>query len=183
MSVTSGNADTDAILTSLAALPTTFNGSLTGAVDINAAFTLASGYLVRPPAATPTCDLAGRLISTRGCTRLAPLTRGLTSIGLRRARVAEISRLRKANAATADFFPCLHCHNWMNWLASCVQDMHDGVLGKALTAVHPVRQVFFMHCGFAMISVGCVRSKFAKHIAMLILTDACASGIAWYFFG
>ena len=46
-----------------------------------------------------------------------------------------------------------------------------------------VRQVFFMHCGFAMISVGCVRSKFAKHIAMLILTDACASGIAWYFFG
>ncbi len=40
-----------------------------------------------------------------------------------------------------------------------------------------------MHCGFAMISVGCVRSKFAKHIAMLILTDACASGIAWYFFG
>ena len=49
MSVTSGNVDTDAILTSLAAMPTTFNNSLTGAVDINAAFTLASGYLVRPP--------------------------------------------------------------------------------------------------------------------------------------
>lgn len=44
-------------------------------------------------------------------------------------------------------------------------------------------QVFFMHCGFAMISVGCVRAKFAKHIAMLILVDACTSGIAWYFFG
>ena len=40
-----------------------------------------------------------------------------------------------------------------------------------------------MHCGFAMISVGCVRAKFAKHIAMLILVDACTSGIAWYFFG
>ena len=44
-------------------------------------------------------------------------------------------------------------------------------------------QVFFMHCGFAMLSVGCVRAKFAKHIAMLILVDACTSGIAWYFFG
>ena len=57
MSVTSGNADTDAVLTSLAALPTTFNGSLTGAVDINAAFTLASGYLVRarrPPGGSHT---------------------------------------------------------------------------------------------------------------------------------
>ena len=40
-----------------------------------------------------------------------------------------------------------------------------------------------MHCGFAMISVGCVRAKFAKHIAMLILVDACTSAIAWYFFG
>lgn len=40
-----------------------------------------------------------------------------------------------------------------------------------------------MHCGFAMISVGCVRARFAKHIAMLILVDACTSGIAWYFFG
>ena len=40
-----------------------------------------------------------------------------------------------------------------------------------------------MHCGFAMISVGCVRAKFAKHIAMLVLVDGCASGIAWYLFG
>ncbi len=47
MSVTSGNVATDAVLTSLAAMPTTFNNSLTGAVDINAAFTLSSGYLVR----------------------------------------------------------------------------------------------------------------------------------------
>jgi Amt family ammonium transporter len=72
----------------LAALPTVFDGALTGAVDINAAFTLSSGYLV-----------------------------------------------------------------------------------------------FFMHCGFAMLSIGCVRAKFAKHISMLILVDACASGIAWYLFG
>ena len=49
MSVTTGDANTDAILTSLAAMPTTFNNSLTGSVDINAAFTLASGYLVRKP--------------------------------------------------------------------------------------------------------------------------------------
>ena len=34
-------------LTTLSALPTTYDGSLTGAVDINAAFTLGSGYLVR----------------------------------------------------------------------------------------------------------------------------------------
>ncbi len=47
MSVTTGDANTDALLTELAALPTTFNNSLTGAVDINAAFTLNSGYLVR----------------------------------------------------------------------------------------------------------------------------------------
>lgn len=43
--------------------------------------------------------------------------------------------------------------------------------------------MFFMHCGFAMLSIGCVRAKFAKHISMLILVDACASGIAWYLFG
>lgn len=43
--------------------------------------------------------------------------------------------------------------------------------------------VFFMHCGFAMLSIGCVRAKFAKHISMLILADACASGIAFYLFG
>lgn len=43
--------------------------------------------------------------------------------------------------------------------------------------------VFFMHCGFAMLSIGCVRAKFAKHIAMLILVDACASGFGFYLFG
>ena len=43
--------------------------------------------------------------------------------------------------------------------------------------------VFFMHCGFAMLSIGCVRAKFAKHISMLILVDACTSGIAFYLFG
>ena len=49
MSVTTGDANTDAILTTLSTLPTTFNNSLAGAVDINAAFTLSSGYLVGPP--------------------------------------------------------------------------------------------------------------------------------------
>ena len=68
--------------------------------------------------------------------------------------------------------------------------------------------VFFMHCGFAMvgtqcvsssafgrsvgtvvtscalqISIGCVRQKFAKHIAILILLDACASALGFYLFG
>jgi Amt family ammonium transporter len=43
--------------------------------------------------------------------------------------------------------------------------------------------VFFMHCGFAMISVGCVRARFAKHIAVLILIDACASALGFYLFG
>lgn len=32
--------------------------------------------------------------------------------------------------------------------------------------------MFLMHCGFAMLSIGCVRAKFAKHISMLILVDA-----------
>lgn len=36
-------------LTTLATNPTTFNGELTGSVDINAAFTLSSGYLVCTP--------------------------------------------------------------------------------------------------------------------------------------
>lgn len=43
--------------------------------------------------------------------------------------------------------------------------------------------VFFMHCGFAMISIGCVRARFAKHIAILILIDACASALGYYLFG
>ncbi|KAK9809380.1 hypothetical protein WJX73_010467 [Symbiochloris irregularis] len=43
--------------------------------------------------------------------------------------------------------------------------------------------VFFMHCGFAMISVGCVRTRFAKHIAILILADAAASAFGYYFTG
>jgi Amt family ammonium transporter len=43
--------------------------------------------------------------------------------------------------------------------------------------------VFFMHCGFAMLSVGCVRARFAKHIAILILVDACASAVGFYLFG
>lgn len=34
-----------------------------------------------------------------------------------------------------------------------------------------------------MLSIGCVRAKFAKHIAMLILVDACASGFGFYLFG
>lgn len=43
--------------------------------------------------------------------------------------------------------------------------------------------VFFMHCGFAMLSIGCVRAKFAKHIAILILVDATASALGFYLFG
>ncbi|KAK9862456.1 hypothetical protein WJX84_008932 [Apatococcus fuscideae] len=43
--------------------------------------------------------------------------------------------------------------------------------------------VFFMHCGFAMISVGCVRQRFAKHVALLVLMDACASALGWYLTG
>lgn len=77
--------------------------------------------------------------------------------------------------------------------------------------------VFFMHCGFAMVShsdmptrsaasrfilepkfcssdslhipfflqlsIGCVRAKFAKHIAILILVDATASALGFYLFG
>jgi hypothetical protein len=33
------------------------------------------------------------------------------------------------------------------------------------------------------ISVGCVRARFAKHIAVLILIDACASALGFYLFG
>ncbi|KAL0036808.1 hypothetical protein WJX79_010957 [Trebouxia sp. C0005] len=40
-----------------------------------------------------------------------------------------------------------------------------------------------MHCGFAMLSIGCVRAKFAKHIAILILVDATASALGFYLFG
>lgn len=43
--------------------------------------------------------------------------------------------------------------------------------------------VFFMHCGFAMLSIGCVRAKYAKHISILILLDACASAMGFYLFG
>ena len=37
-----------------------------------------------------------------------------------------------------------------------------------------------MHCGFAMLSVGCVRARFSKHICILILLDACASAIGFF---
>ena len=33
------------------------------------------------------------------------------------------------------------------------------------------------------ISIGCVRARFAKHIAILILADACASAAGYYLFG
>lgn len=33
------------------------------------------------------------------------------------------------------------------------------------------------------ISVGCVRARFARHIAVLILIDACASALGFYLFG
>lgn len=33
------------------------------------------------------------------------------------------------------------------------------------------------------LSVGCVRAKFAKHIAILILVDACASALGFFLFG
>jgi len=36
---------------------------------------------------------------------------------------------------------------------------------------------------FAMLSVGCVRARFSKHICILILLDACASAIGFYLFG
>jgi Amt family ammonium transporter len=65
---------------------------------------------------------------------------------------------------------------------------YDGTLGGALDVNSAFTLasgylVFFMHCGFAMLSIGCVRAKFAKHISMLILVDACTSGLAFYLFG
>lgn len=33
------------------------------------------------------------------------------------------------------------------------------------------------------LSIGCVRARFAKHIAILILVDACASAIGFYLLG
>lgn len=33
------------------------------------------------------------------------------------------------------------------------------------------------------ISVGCVRQRFARHIAILVLMDACASALGWFFTG
>ena len=33
------------------------------------------------------------------------------------------------------------------------------------------------------LSIGCVRAKFAKHIAILILVDATASALGFYLFG
>lgn len=35
----------------------------------------------------------------------------------------------------------------------------------------------------AQISVGCVRARFAKHIAILVLVDACASALGYYITG
>jgi ammonia channel protein AmtB len=35
----------------------------------------------------------------------------------------------------------------------------------------------------AQISIGCVRARFAKHIAILVLVDACASALGYYITG
>ena len=37
--------------------------------------------------------------------------------------------------------------------------------------------------GCVQLSIGCVRARFAKHIAILILVDACASALGFFFFG
>ena len=44
-------------------------------------------------------------------------------------------------------------------------------------------QVFFMQCGFAMLSVGSVRSKNAKNIVLKNLLDACFGAICFYLIG
>lgn len=43
--------------------------------------------------------------------------------------------------------------------------------------------VFFMQCGFCMLSAGSVRSKNAKNIILKNLLDACFGALGWYFFG
>eukprot|EP01026_Neomeris_dumetosa_P048177 TRINITY_DN415_c0_g1_i5.p1 TRINITY_DN415_c0_g1~~TRINITY_DN415_c0_g1_i5.p1 ORF type:complete len:472 (-),score=83.06 TRINITY_DN415_c0_g1_i5:329-1744(-) len=43
--------------------------------------------------------------------------------------------------------------------------------------------VFFMQCGFAMLSSGSVRSKNAMNIILKNLLDACFGALGWYFFG
>ena len=43
--------------------------------------------------------------------------------------------------------------------------------------------VFFMQCGFAMLSAGSVRAKNAKNIILKNLLDACFGAIGWYLTG
>jgi len=43
--------------------------------------------------------------------------------------------------------------------------------------------VFFMQCGFAMLSVGSIRSKNAKNIILKNLLDACFGGLFFYLIG
>lgn len=43
--------------------------------------------------------------------------------------------------------------------------------------------VFFMQCGFCMLSAGSVRGKNAKNIILKNLLDACFGALGWYFFG
>lgn len=43
--------------------------------------------------------------------------------------------------------------------------------------------VFFMQCGFCMLSAGSVRQKNAKNIILKNVLDACFGALGWYFFG
>eukprot|EP01025_Chloroclados_australasicus_P033543 TRINITY_DN3424_c0_g1_i2.p1 TRINITY_DN3424_c0_g1~~TRINITY_DN3424_c0_g1_i2.p1 ORF type:complete len:474 (-),score=95.49 TRINITY_DN3424_c0_g1_i2:324-1745(-) len=43
--------------------------------------------------------------------------------------------------------------------------------------------VFFMQCGFAMLSAGSVRSKNAMNIILKNLLDACFGAVGWFMFG
>lgn len=43
--------------------------------------------------------------------------------------------------------------------------------------------VFFMHAGFCMVEVGCVRAKNAKNIVIMTLLDAAFAALGWYMTG
>eukprot|EP00892_Ulva_mutabilis_P012539 jgi/Ulvmu1/9658/UM054_0090.1 len=86
----------------------------------------------------------------------------------------------------------IHCAADNTMHGRVLQDADDGGSGLTTSQTDDLNKffvllsgylVFFMQCGFAMLSVGSVRSKNAKNIVLKNLLDACFGAVCFYLIG
>lgn len=66
-----------------------------------------------------------------------------------------------------------------------IEDDNEGTTdnNQMLLILMSAYLIFFMQCGFCMLTSGCVRLKNAKNMILKNLMDSCIGAIAWYFVG